>query len=186
MAFATPALGDCEGQPGTMMLFHISEEAEIRVFEPRASEYTAEPVVWAIDADRLRNYLVPRDCPRVTYYAGEGTTAADRERFLGSGAAVIAIEQGWLEAVRRCRLYCYHLPPESFECLDECAGYFVSRICVTPAQVEVLQDPISELRRRGVDLRVLPNLWPLRDAVVASSLRFSLIRMRNALPRNDG
>src|SRR5437588_9616789 len=24
--------------------------------------------------------------------------------------------------VRSCRLYCYHLPPETFECLDECAG----------------------------------------------------------------
>ena len=56
------------------------------------------PVVWAIDADRLRNYLVPRECPRVTYYAGRETTAADVERFLGSSPAVVAVESGWLEA----------------------------------------------------------------------------------------
>jgi hypothetical protein len=67
--------------------------------------------------------------------------------------------------------------------VDECAGYFVSRSPVAPACVEVIDDPLSELRRRGVELRVVPNLWPLRDAVVASSLQFSIIRMRNALPK---
>ena len=166
------------------MFFHISEEAEIQRFEPRPSEYTVEPIVWAIDADRLRNYLVPRDCPRVTYYAGPKTTTADRERFLGSSAAVVAIEQRWHERAERCRLICYHMPPETFECLDECAGYFVSRVSVVPARVEVFDAPIAELQRRGVELRIMPNLWPLRDAVAASSLQFSIIRMRNALPRH--
>jgi hypothetical protein len=165
------------------MLFHVSEESRIERFEPRASEYTAEPVVWAIDADRLRNYLVPRECPRVTYYAGPETAEADVERFLGSTPAVVAVESGWLDRLRSCRLYCYHLPPETFECLDECAGYFVSRVPVVPALVEVFDDPIAELARRGVELRLVPSLWPLRDAVVASTLQFSLIRMRNALPR---
>jgi hypothetical protein len=47
------------------MLFHISEEPGIELFEPRVSEGRG-PVVWAIDADRLRNYLLPRECPRVT------------------------------------------------------------------------------------------------------------------------
>ena len=37
--------------------------------------------------------------------------------------------------------------------------------------------------KRDVELRFVPNLWPLRDAVVASTLQFSLIRMRNALSR---
>jgi hypothetical protein len=165
------------------MLFHISEESGIGRFEPRPSEYADGPVVWAIDACRLRNYLVPRECPRVTYYAGRETTAADVERFLGSSPAVVAVESGWLERLRSCRLYCYHLPPETFECLDECAGYFVSRVPVVPARVEVFDDPVAELLKRGVELRFVPNLWALRDAVVASSLQFSLIRMRNALPR---
>jgi Family of unknown function (DUF6886) len=79
------------------MLFHISEEAGISRFEPRPSEYTADPVIWAVDDERLRNYLLPRDCPRVTYYAGSQTTAADRERLLGSASAVVAIEEGWLD-----------------------------------------------------------------------------------------
>jgi hypothetical protein len=165
------------------MLFHVSEERSIERFEPRPSTAGIGPVVWAIDKDRLRNYLLPRECPRVTYYAGRETTDADVERFLGSSPAVIAIEREWFDRLRSCRLYCYHLPPDTFECVDECAGYFVSRLPVMPARVEVVDDPLSELLRRGVELRVVPNLWPLRDAVVTSSLQFSIIRMRNALAK---
>src|SRR5262245_1765629 len=131
------------------MLFHISEELGIERFDPRPSEYTSEPVVWAIDADRLRNYLVPRECPRVTFYAGPQTTMADKERFVGSGTAVVAVEQDWLDRVHGNKLYCYHLPPQTFECIDECAGYFGSRESVLPTQVDVLADLVSELRRRG-------------------------------------
>jgi hypothetical protein len=165
------------------MLFHVSEESGIERFEPRATEDGGAPLVWAIDALRLHNYLVPRDCPRVTFYAGSDTTPADVERFLGSSGAVVAVESGWLEHLRSCRLSCYHLPPETFECIDECAGYYVSRVPVVPTYVEVFDDPIAELLRRGVELRFVPSLWSLRDAVVASSLQFSLIRMRNAVPR---
>lgn len=165
------------------MLFHISEEPGITRFEPRPSEFVNEPVVWAISAERLCNYLVPRECPRVTYYAGSQTRAADIERFLGSSPAVIAVESAWVERLRSCRLYCYCLPPETFECIDDCAGYFVSRTAVVRGAVEVIDDAIAELLNRGVELRFVPNLWPLRDAVVESSLQFSLIRMRNASPR---
>jgi hypothetical protein len=165
------------------MLFHVSEESGIERFEPRPSPYADGPVVWAIDANRLRNYLLPRDCPRVTYYAGHDTAAGDVERFLGSSPAVIAVESAWLEPLRACRLYCYHLPPETFACIDECAGYFVSRAAVVPARVQVIDDLLAALLGRGVELRFVPDLWSLRDAVVSSTLQFSLIRMRNASPR---
>jgi hypothetical protein len=168
-----------------MALFHVSESGDITQFEPRISEGIAGPAVWAIGDARLRNYLVPRDCPRVTFYAGPRTAAGDAARFLGQAAAVIAIESEWMERVRRCRLYCYRMPPQTFELLDDCAGYFVSRVAVRPVGVDVVEDVEAELRRRGVELRVLPNLWPLRDAVVASSLQFSIIRMHNALPRGE-
>jgi hypothetical protein len=32
------------------------------------------------------------------------------------------VERGWFERLRCCRLYCYHLPPETFECMDEGAA----------------------------------------------------------------
>jgi hypothetical protein len=165
------------------MLFHVSEELGIERFEPRPSPYADGPVVWAIDANRLCNYLLPRECPRVTYYAGPETTRADAERFLGSSAAVVAVEAAWLDRLRSCRLYCYRLPPETFQCIDECAGYFVSCVPVVPSSVLVVDDLLAALLGRGVELRFLPDLWPLRDAVVSSTLRFSLIRLRNALLR---
>ncbi|GAA5122281.1 DUF6886 family protein [Pseudonocardia adelaidensis] len=34
----------------------------------------------------------------------------------------------------------------------------------------------------SIELRVLPRLWPLWDAIVASTLGFSGIRLRNAQP----
>jgi len=165
------------------MLFHVSEQNDIEVFEPRWSKPAEAKVVWAIDGDHLRNYLVPRECPRVTYYAGPQTTIADVEQFLGTSQAVVAIESAWFERLRSSRLYCYHLPPETFECLDVCAGYFVSHLPVMPARVEVFDDLILELLKRGVELRLVPSLWSLRDAVVGSTLQFSLIRMRNAQAR---
>ncbi len=165
------------------MLFHLSEEPGIQRFGPRESSYTSDPVVWAISADRLCNYLLPRECPRVTFYAGPNTTVHDKDRFVGESSAVVAVESVWLEKIRTCRLYCYHLPAEAFECLDECAGYFVSRASVVPQRVEVFDDLMAELLKRNVELRFVPSLWALRDEVVASTLQFSLIRMRNAARR---
>ena len=165
------------------MLFHVSEESGIERFEPRWSEIAKQQAVWAIDAERLRNYLLPRDCPRVTFYAGPQTADADVKRFLGEGKAAVAIESGWFERLRSCRLFCYHLSADTFACIDECAGYYVSNVTVVPVHVEVLDDLIPQLLKRGVELRIVQNLWPLRDEVVNSTLQFSLIRMRNAQAR---
>jgi hypothetical protein len=52
-----------------------------------------------------------------------------------------------------------------------------------PTRVQVVDDLLAALLGRGVELRFVPNLWSLRDAVISSTLRFSVIRMRNALPR---
>jgi len=66
---------------------------------------------------------------------------------------------------------------------DAGAGYYVSREAVSPQGVTPITDLLAELTRRDVELRVTPSLWPLRDAVAASTLQFSIIRMRNAAPR---
>ena len=166
-----------------MVVYHVSEEANIGVFEPRSGVTANEPLVWAIDEERLHNYLVPRDCPRVTFYAGPTTTIADRERLLGSSQAVVAIESHWLERVRSCRLFCYAFCSATFVPYDETAGYFVSRTAAKPLSVICIDDPVSALVQRGVELRVLPNLWSLREAVIGSTVKFSIIRWRNASPR---
>ncbi len=168
---------------GSRMLYHVSEESGIERFEPCAAASADHPVVWAVNGERLRNYLLPRDCPRVTFFAGERSQGADIERFLGASAAVVAFEASWLERVRRTRLFCYHLPAESFKCVDQCAGYFHSTESIVPKQVEIIEDLLSALASCGVEVRVLPSLWALHDAVVESTLSYSIIRMRNAETR---
>jgi hypothetical protein len=64
------------------------------------------------------------------------------------------------------------------------AGYYISRSPVIPRSVSPIDDLLGELLAYDVELRVMPSLWRLRDAVVASTLQFSIIRMRNALPRD--
>ncbi|MEN3309108.1 MAG: hypothetical protein V7603_5310 [Micromonosporaceae bacterium] len=48
-------------------------------------------------------------------------------------------------------------------------------------------EPVGDLLRlheeADIQLRVLANLWPFWDAVTASTLGFSGIRLRNARPR---
>jgi hypothetical protein len=92
----------------------------------------------------------------------------------------VAIEASWWNRIRSFTLYCYHLPSGTFECIDECAGYFVSRKSVQPLHVDVIEDPIAAILARGVELRILPTLGPLRDLIAASTLQYSIIRMRNA------
>ena len=165
------------------MLFHVSEEPGIRRFEPRPAAKLERPVAWAIDAQKLRNYLLRRDCPRVTFFAGPHTSADDVERFLGASPAVVAVESAWLDRIRAARLFCYVLPDDSFRCVDACAGYYHSHEPVVPLRVDAIADALGAIVASGAELRVMPTLWPLRDAVIASTLEFSIIRIQNAAPR---
>lgn len=173
----------------TSRLFHVSDRGGIARFEPRPPPSrdagVADDVVWAISETLLHNYLLPRDCPRVTFYAGPATSLADAERFfVGTTATyVVAIESTWFERVQSARLWLYEMPPEKFTCCDAGAGYFISRESVIPAAVMEISDILAALTARDVELRVMPSLWRLRDAVYASTLAFSLIRMRNARDR---
>lgn len=162
-------------------LFHVSETPDIEVFVPRPND-----TVWAITAARLHNYLVPRDCPRVTFYARPETSAADRERFLGAASSVVAIESAWRARCESTPLYVYAFEPRQFRLRDEIAGYYTTEDSVRPLHVMRIDRPLVALAERGVDVRFLASLWHLREEVADSSLGFSIIRMRNASPPPDG
>src|ERR1051326_2416922 len=72
----------CLGRMGDRLrLFHVSEKPGITIFNPRTvpspdTGVTGE-VVWAVDEDHLPNYLLPRDCPRVTFRATPQTSGRD-------------------------------------------------------------------------------------------------------------
>jgi Family of unknown function (DUF6886) len=162
-------------------LFHVSESGGLSRFEPRA-DARGRRLVWAIGAARLHNYLLPRDCPRISYYATATTSDADRTAFFSADSteSVIAIEHGWLSAVASTPLYVYEFDPQSFRLDDAAAGYYVAAQAVTPIDCRYIAAPLQALLERPIELRVLSSLLPLRDRVVASSLGFSIIRLRNA------
>lgn len=171
-------------------LYHFSDHADIAVFEPRAAptDRHQRRVVWAVDAAHQQNYLLPRDCPRVTFYPLPDSRPEDIARLMTGSSArhVIAIEAKWVAEVQRQRLYRYTFAPEGFEVLDEGAGYFIAHQSIVPLAVELLPDLLAALTAQDVELRIMPSLWPLREAVIESTLQFSIIRMRNAAPPVGG
>lgn len=165
------------------MLYHVSERGDIGRFSPMVE---TGGVVWAITKERLKNYLLPRDCPRVTFYAQPDTTEEDRRELLGDALAVVAIESAWYARAASTQLFVYSFAAESFELKDEIAGYYTSAHPVGPLECREVTNPIDELQQERTELRVLTSLWALREAVAKSSLGFSIIRMRNAGPRPPG
>lgn len=167
-------------------LLHFSEDPSIARFDPRPPPgHPADPpVVWAIADENAAHYCFPRDCPRVCFWALPTSDPAEVALLLGITAApkVIAVEGAWLDRIRACRLYAYRLPTDTFAPHDEPAGYHVSREPVVPLGVEPVGDLLAALVKAGVELRLTPSLWPLHQALAASTLGFSMIRLRNAVP----
>jgi hypothetical protein len=167
-------------------IFHVSEDAGIKKFMPRPSpSYYPQingDVVFGIKGGLLHNYLLPRNCPRVTWYEGPGTTDEDKLRFMNASTAkhVIAVENDWYRQIKTTILYSYEFPPDNFELLDTCAGYYVSYQNTQPINMITIDDTLSELLTRNIELRFLPSLTKLAENISRSSLNFSLIRMRNA------
>lgn len=108
-----------------MKLYHVSEEPGIEIFTPRPSPQAYNKitgnVVFAISDNMLHNYLLPRDCPRVTYFAKENSLKTDIETYIGDTDKryIINIEKSWIERVKNAKLYLYDFPVDSFELLDK-------------------------------------------------------------------
>lgn len=165
-----------------MRLFHVSEEPDISVFEPRpVARRDLDPAakyVWAIDEDHLPNFLTPRNCPRVCYRVNDRTTAEDMGKLIGSSAQhVVVIEAGWLEKLKSTELYLYEFDPKDFVLQDAVAGYYVSTITVRPIQKTKVYDLPAEIRKRGAELRTADNLHPIAEEIQESSFDWSLCRM---------
>lgn len=170
-----------------MKLFHFSENPKITLFEPHVPQSNPEqpPLVWAIGEEHAPHYFFPRDCPRVAFWKTSNTSPEDIDRFFAHTSAdrIIAVEGRWLHQIRNTQLYAYHLPSETFTCIDTNAGYYVSSKVITPISVEPLGDLLERLVEANVELRITPSLRKLRDALISSSVPFSMIRMRNAMPQ---
>ncbi|HEY1365633.1 MAG TPA: hypothetical protein VGF23_00895 [Gaiellaceae bacterium] len=170
---------------GPHALWHVSEDDTITRFRPHrsATAESDEPLVWAVDTRHVPLFWFPRQCPRATFWADSRTTAEDADRFLlGAASRVHAIETAWLARVRKARVVAYRLPEMPFEPHPEVGGYWISREAVRPNELVELGDLLERHAEAEIELRVVPALWPLWERVVASTLEFSGIRLRNARP----
>lgn len=172
-----------------MRLFHVSENENIGHFEPRHHETWPDlaPGVWVIGESHIRNYLLPRECPRVTFCAHESSSSEDVDKYLGGDMrkSVVAVEEAWVSCIHETGLFLYEFEPDGFEVFDEGAGYFRAERTVRPVAVHPMENLANEIELRGAEFRTLPSLWPLLDCVIPSTLQFSMIRMRNAAPREE-
>jgi hypothetical protein len=166
---------------GTHALWHVSEDAAIGSFEPHRAPTSSldEELVWAIDTRHLPLYWFPRDCPRATFWAVSPTSDEDVAQFLGGDRSqrVHVVEPAWLERMRTTRVVAYRLPEETFERYDR---FWISRHAVEPLELVELGDLVERHEDAGIALRAEPDLLRLWDDVIASSLDYSGIRLRNA------
>ena len=173
-------------------LYHISDKPGIKLFDPRPAPHPSAKqnglMVWAIDFEHLHNYLLPRDCPRVTFFAGLDSDAEDLKRLMGgtSAKSVVAIETTWLVEVQKQCLYRYEFNPKTFTLVDEVAGYWISREPVTPVAETKIDDILAALLEHDIELRIMPSLWKLREEIINSTLEYSIIRMNKARVPPEG
>jgi hypothetical protein len=79
--------------------------------------------------------------------------------------------------MRDATVYAYRMPEETFELEDR---FWVSSVTVDALERHALGDLLALHADAGIELRIAPGLLALWDAVVASTLDFSGIRLRNA------
>lgn len=164
-------------------VYHFSEDGTIRRFAPHVppTNPSHPPAVWAIGGEHAPLYWFPRDCPRVSVWAN---TTQDQDVLLKSFACeahrLLATETAWLERMRSTRLYRYTFDAADFQPWEDAEGQFISDHVVAPVEVEPIADVFSLYADADIELRFTPRLGALTDAMLASGLPFSFVRLRNA------
>lgn len=176
-------------QPGEVL--HFSEDPTITSFAPHAAptSATTTPYVWAVDWRNAPSYWFPRQCPRAMAWPRDTTTDTDRARIIGAGCGerVHAIEYGWLRAMQTAKLYAYRFAEAPFHAVGSPGAEPNAMVATTVVTPLGPPEPVGDLldchAAAGIQLRLLPTLWPFWDEVIESTVGFSGIRLRNAEPR---
>jgi hypothetical protein len=170
---------------GAEVLFHFSEDATITRFVPHVPRTNPAhlPAVWAIDEEHAPLYWFPRDCPRVTAWPRDARERdAFRQAFATRADRLHAIELGWLDRMRATTLYRYQIDAAAFAPWAAASGQWTCLHDVEPLSVTPVGDLLAEHVQAGIELRLVPSLWPLRDLAVSDRWDFSIVRMANAQP----
>ena len=167
-------------------MHHFSEDPHIAKFVPHVPRTNPEHrrAVWAIDSEHAPLYWFPRDCPRVAMWPLHADDVdAFQSRLVTTAPRVHAIESGWLERMRTTALFRYDFEPDVFYPWEEANGQWIAECEVVPVAVTPIGDLLAAHVQAGIELRIVPSLWPLHDLALERQFDFSIVRMRNALPR---
>lgn len=114
-------------------------------------------------------------------------TPAERPGFEAAWATtahrVHAAELAWLDRIRDAAVYRYALPASAFTPWPDANGQWIADQPVEPIAVEPVGDLLAAHVAAGIELRLVPSLWPLHDLAVSDRWDFSIVRMRNAQRR---
>lgn len=164
-------------------VFHYSEDGTIKRFTPQVapSNPSHPPAVWALDAEHAPLYWFPRFCPRISVWAYDAEQQARlSELFHTDASRICAAETAWLDAMKSAHIYEYRFDASQFAPWAEADGQYISGDVVYPDHVEVLDDLLGLHATNDVELRFTPKLGTLMDAMLASGLPFSFVRIRDA------
>ena len=87
------------------------------------------------------------------------------------------IESAWLERMQNTPVFAYRMPAETFGAVGP---LWVTEATVEPLELVELGDLMALHANAGIELRIAPELLPLWDDVISSTLDFNGIRLRNA------
>jgi hypothetical protein len=165
------------------VVYHFSEDPTLKRFAPQVhpSSPSHPPAVWAIDAEHAPLHWFPRDCPRISVGAH---TPEQQElltaTFASEASRIVATEIRWLPGIRDTVLYRYTFDAAEFVPWSLADGQYASDHVVAPLAVDTLDDLLGLHVAADVELRFTPRLGALTDAMLASGLPFSFVRIRNA------
>lgn len=167
-------------------VLHFSEDPSIGHFVPHVAATAQQPgaYVWAVDELHAPSYWFPRECPRAMAWRTIDTADEDLGLLSPAVDRVHVVEYGWLDAIRSSELWAYRFMATDFEPFGDGHAH-VATTEVTPLGAPV---PVGDLLAlhadAGIELRCVSNVWPWWNEVIASTLGFSGIRLRNAVGGN--
>ena len=164
------------------VLFHYSEDPCISRFEPHVPRTNPDvaAAVWTIDEAHAPLYWFPRNCPRVTVWANTVAQHRHLQHLFGTdGLRVQAAPISWSDEIVACKLYEYRFEATDFDPWPDVEGQWISYRAVTPVEVMPVGDLLQRHREANIDLRLVPSLATIREAVLDSGLPFSMVRCKD-------
>ncbi|XMB67777.1 hypothetical protein RI065_04495 [Mycoplasmatota bacterium zrk1] len=166
-----------------MKLYHVSDNKNIEIFEPRSANKSwpglYKQYVWAISSKMVHNYYFPRNCPRVCWMIGPNTSEDDKNYFksFGEFKSLIFVKKAWEKTIEDTIIYRYEFDNKNFYPVDYSAGYYVSEREEIPKLVEIV-DLKEELKKSNVKLIFVEDLSKYQCESTERTFRFSNIRMK--------